>query len=103
MRVYIRDERQTVSVRLYGLDGEECTRQFFDTFFHDVKEAHETTDEEREISGTDAEYTIDEGRLFAAFAEIVGNIQDSIDHVAIAMIDEEPIGEYTFDDVCYEI
>ena len=66
MRVYIKDEKKTVAVRLYGMNGKECTRRYFDTFFHDVKEVHETTDEERELSGTDAEYTIDEGRLFAA-------------------------------------
>ena len=103
MRVYIRDERKTVFVRLYGLDGEECTRQFFDTFFHDVIEVHETTDDERNSSGTDAEYTIDERRLFDAFVSVIGNIQDSIDHVAMAMIDEEPIEEYTYDDICYAI
>lgn len=103
MKVYIRDERKTVSLRLYGLDGEECTRRFFDTFLHDVIEVHETTGEERAETDTDAEYTIDERRLFDAFVRVIGNIQDSIDHVATAMIDEEPIEEYTYDDVCYAI
>lgn len=103
MRIYIADKRKTATVRIYGIDGGECTRKYFDTFFHNVIEIHETTDEEREICGKDPEYTIDTYDLFMAFAAAIGIIQDSIDEVALAVINEQKTEEYTFDGQCYAI
>ena len=103
MKIYIADVRKTATIRIYGVDGTECTRRYFDIFMHNVMEVHETTEEERGICGNEPEYTIDTYDLFKAFAGAIGNIQNAIDDIAAAVIREHSIDEYTFDSVNYAI
>ena len=103
MKIYIADVRKTATIRIYGVNGTECTRRYFDIFMHDVMEVHETTDEERSICGNEPEYTIDTYELFKAFAGAIGNIQNAIDNIAAAVIREHSIDEYTFESVNYAI
>ena len=51
MRVFIREYCRDVTIRIYGLDGEERTREFFDKYFSDVRDVGKMSDEHPELSG----------------------------------------------------
>lgn len=86
MKVYIKDINKTATVRIYGITGKECTKEFFSVFFIRAIEIHQTTDEER-TSGTDGEFTFDTYELFREFAGKVGIIQSVLDDVSEMMIE----------------
>lgn len=103
MKVFIADQNKTVTVRIYGLNGTEVTREFFSVFFLRVIEIHETTDEERRISGTDAEFTIDTYDHFKDFVGKIETIQQAIDDMSYLLLDGSTIDDYIIDDHLYAI
>ena len=103
MRVYIADSNKTVTVRIYGVYGHEITREFFSLFFLRAVEVHETTDEERQVMGTDAEFTIDTYDLFKAFADKIDDIQKAIDDISYLLIEGTQTTDYICDDRLYAI
>ena len=103
MRVFIADRKKTVSVHIYGVYGHEITREFFSLFFLRVIEVHETTDEERQVMGTDAEFTIDTYDLFKAFADKIDDIQKAIDDISYLLIEGTQTTDYICDDRLYAI
>ena len=103
MRVFIADRKKTVSVHIYGVYGHEITREFFSLFFLRVIEVHETTDEERQVMGTDAEFTIDTYDLFKAFADKIDDIQKAIDDISYLLIEGTQTTDYICEDRLYAI
>ena len=103
MRVFIADRKKTVSVHIYGVYGHEITREFFSLFFLRAVEVHETTDEERQIMGTDAEFTIETYDLFKAFADKIDDIQKAIDDISYLLIEGTQTTDYICDDRLYAI
>ncbi len=81
MRVLIRETLETAVINIYGTDGKQHSRDFFDKYFSDSDGAYPTLDEEREEYGTDAEWTIITKRDFELFAEAVETLQKAIDDV----------------------
>lgn len=86
MRVFIREYCRDVTIRIFCLDGEERTKEFFDKYFSDVKDVGEMTDEDRAENLSEAEYYIATAEEFEYFAQKVGIIQTAIDLAAVAHI-----------------
>lgn len=103
MKVFVREYCRDVTVRIYGIDGDERTREFFAKYFADVGGVYETTDEERSEFNSEAEYTVTKGEYFDFLAKHIDNIQKGIDEAAEAVIREENADEYVFDEVGYII
>ncbi|MGN0553744.1 MAG: hypothetical protein ACI4I1_10190 [Oscillospiraceae bacterium] len=103
MRVLVKESHKTVSIRIYGLDGEERTKEFFEKYFTDVVGVYETPDEERESYESDAVWTIEKHADFSFFAQMLGVIQKSIDEIGKQLDKGANIQEYTFNDGCFVI
>ncbi len=103
MKVFISEYCRDVTVRIYGIDGDEKTKEFFAKYFADVGGVYETTDEERDEFNSEAKYTITKAEYFNFLAQHIDNIQKGIDEIAEAVIREEDVGEYAFNDVSYVI
>ena len=103
MRLFIEDQRKTVTVRIYGLDGHEITREYMQLFFRQARELHITTDDEKEKYDTDAELTLTSYDVFKVFAGYIGTIQDSIDSVADAIGEKHACEEFIFNNHYYAI
>ncbi|MBR1444133.1 MAG: hypothetical protein IJ583_11460 [Firmicutes bacterium] len=103
MRLYIEDQRKTVTVRIYGIYGNEITREYLLTFFGKARELRELSDEDRAGLNTDAEMSIASYDVFKVLAQYIGTIQDSIDAVADAMVSTNSVDEYIIDNALYAI
>ena len=57
MRVFIREEKRDVHIRIYGIGGEQRTKEFFDAVFVDMSCVYPTTEKERAEYGTTGVYT----------------------------------------------
>lgn len=79
MRVLIRETLETAVINIYGRDGKQHTKDFFEKYFADSDGAYSTLDEEREEFGTDAQWTIITRRDFDLFAGTVETLQKAID------------------------
>jgi len=86
LRVFIREYCRDVTIRIYGLDGEERTREFFDKYFSYVRDVGKMSDEARAENLSEAEYYIATAEEFEYFAQKVGYIQTAIDLAAVAQI-----------------
>lgn len=102
MKVFIREYCRDVTVRIYGIDGEERTKEFFERYFEETIGVYETTDEEREQFGSEAEFTIDKADDYNYFAGKISSIQQAIDDIADSIINGAEIDRYV-DSVCYAI
>ena len=58
MKVFIREYCRDVTIRIFGLDGEERTKEFFDKHFSDVRGVGKMSDEDRKENLSEAEYYI---------------------------------------------
>lgn len=103
MKVFIREYCRDVTVRIYGVDGEERTREFFEKYFSEVDGVYETTEEEHTKYCSEAEFTIERAEHYNFFAQQIDNIQRGIDDVAEALMRGEDIHSYAFDGYCYTI
>ena len=52
MRVFIREEKRDVHIRIYGIGGEQRTKEFFDAVFVDMSWVCSPREEERAEYGT---------------------------------------------------
>lgn len=103
MKVFVREYCRDVTVRIYGIDGEERTKEFFRKYFSEVDGVYETTDEEREDYSSEAVYTITKAEYYNFLAQHIDNIQKGIDEIAEAEFRRETSQDYTFDNCCYVI
>lgn len=103
MRVLIADQRKTVTIRLYGLTGNEVTREYFSLFFLEAVEIHETTDTEREITGTDAEFTVMTTDVYKELLVSVGKIQEALDDVSDRIDEGRSYEEFIVNNKIYAI
>ncbi len=101
MKIFVREYCRDVTVRIYGIDGDEHTKEFFEKYFSDVKGIYETTDEEREDYNTEAVYTIVKADYYNFLAQQIESIQKGIDEVAEAKFRNEAEADYTFENCCY--
>lgn len=101
MKIFVREYCRDVTVRIYGIDGDEHTKEFFKKYFSDVKGIYETTDEEREDYNTEAVYTIVKADYYNFLAQQIESIQKGIDEVAEAKFRNETAADYTFENCCY--
>lgn len=103
MKVFIKEYCRDVIVRIYGIDGEERTKEYFEKYFENVEGVYPTTDEEKESYNSEAVYTITKAEYYNFFAQQIDNIQKGIDEIAEAKYRDETVSDYTFDTVCYVI
>ena len=103
MKVFIREYCRDVNVRLYGIDGEERTKEFFQKYLSVAEGVYETTDEEKEDYFSEAVYTITNGAYFDCLAQEIDNIQKGIDDIAEAEFRDETVEDYIFDDELYVV
>lgn len=103
MKVFVREYCRDVTVRIYGIDGEERTKEFFKKYFADVEGVYGTTDEEREDYNSEAVYTITKAEYYNFLAQHIDNIQKGIDEIAEAEFRRETSQDYTFENCCYVI
>ena len=103
MKVFIREYCRDVIVRIYGMDGDEHTKEFFEKYLSTVDGVHETTDEEHEEYRSDAVYTIEKAEHYNFLAQQIENIQRGIDEAAEAAAVGKDINEYIFDGIGYLI
>ena len=103
MRVLIRETLETAVINIYGTDGKQHSKDFFEKYFSNAEGAYPTLDEEREEYGTDAEWTIIRKQDFERFAEIVPALQKAIDDVQDRITKGSRRDEYTFNSDCFLI
>lgn len=103
MKVFIKEYCRDVTVRIYGVDGEERTKEFFEKYFHNVIGVDIMTDDDRSENLSEAEYSIDTAEQFEFLAQYIGSIQTSIDYVADAFIKGKNESEYSPDGYNYLI
>lgn len=101
MKVYIKEYRRDVTVRIYGIDGQEHTKEFFDRYLYNVEGVDFVSDKEREAYRSEAEYSISKGEYFQYLAENIEKIQQAIDTAAVAIINGKSVSDYCFADSCY--
>ncbi len=102
MKVFIKEYCRDVNIRIYGIDGEERTKEFFEKYFEETIGVYETTDEEHERFGSEAEFTIEKADDYNYFAGKISTIQQAIDDIADSIINGSEIDRYV-DSVCYAI
>lgn len=103
MKVFIREYCRDVTVRIYGIDGEERTKEFFSKYLCGIDGVYETTDEEHAEYRSEAEYTIVKAEYYNFFAQQIDNIQKGIDEAAETVMQGDDIRQYDFDGYCYVI
>ena len=103
MKVFIKEYCRDVIVRIYGIDGEERTKEYFDKYLATIEGVYPTTDEEHESYKSEAVYTITKADYYNFFAQQIENIQKGIDEISEALFRNETEQEYTFEDECYAI
>ena len=103
MKVFVLETRKVVTFRIYGLNGEECAKTYFDKYFTQMEEIYRTTEEEQSIYGIDADYTVVHQSAYKWLAGFIGVLQDVIDTVVDEMIEGKTKEEYTIDGVFYAI
>ena len=59
MKVFIKEYCRDVTIRIFGMDGEEHTKDFFEKYFYDVIGVEIMTDEERSEFLSEAEFSIE--------------------------------------------
>ena len=84
-------------IRIYGIGGEQRTKEFFDTVFVDMSCVYPTTEEERAEYGTTGVYTFESRAAFDKFCEYLEILQETLDTIAEALIDENSVEEYCFE------
>lgn len=97
MKVFILEEQREVHIRIYGIDGEQHTKEFFDAVFVGMSCVYPTTDEEKSEYGTDAIYTFESRAAFNKFCEYLEILQDTLDTISEALFKDDSAEEYSFE------
>ena len=97
MKIFILEEQRKVHIRIYGVDGEQRTKEFFDAVFVGMSCVYPTTNEERSEYGTDAIYTFESKAAFNKFCVYLEKLQDTLDTIAEALIEGDHEEEYGFE------
>lgn len=97
MKIFILEQQREVHIRIYGIDGEQHTKEFFDAVFVGMSCVYPTTDKEKSEYDTDAVYTFESRAAFDKFCEYLEILQDTLDTIAEALIEGNHEEEYSFE------
>ena len=97
MKVFIHEEEREVHIRIYGIDGEQRTKEFFDAVFVNMSCIYPTTEAEKKEHDTDAVYTFESKAAFDKFCEYLEKLQDTLDTISEALIEDDSAEEYCFE------
>lgn len=97
MKIFILEEQRKVHIRIYGVDGEQRTKEFFDAVFVGMSCVYPTTNEEKSEYGTDAIYTFESKAAFNKFCVYLEKLQDTLDTISEALIEGDHEEEYGFE------
>lgn len=97
MKIFILEEQREVHIRIYGIDGEQHTKEFFDAVFVGMSCVYPTTDKETSEYGTDAIYTFESRAAFNKFCEYLEILQDTLDTISEALFKDDSAEEYSFE------
>ncbi len=97
MKVFILEQHRDVHIRIYGIDGEQRTKEFFDAVFGKMSCVYPTTEEERTEYGTAGVYTFESKAAFDKFCEYIEVLQDTLDIIAEALIEDDTREDYCFE------
>lgn len=103
MKILIRETMRTVGVNIYGTDGRQHTKEYFEKYFSGTDGVYPILPEEQEEFKTEAEWVIvteADLRLLAASLE---TIQNAIDGVRERLEKGDDTAEYTFNANCFLI
>ncbi len=96
MKVFILEEEREVHIRIYGIDGEQRTKEFFDAVFVNMSCIYPTTEAEKKEHDTDAVYTFESKAAFDKFCEYLEKLQDTLDTISEALFENDSAEEYCF-------
>ena len=82
MKIFILEEQREVHIRIYGIGGEQLTKEFFDSVFVNMPCIYPTADDEKTAYGTDAGYTFESRAAFDKFCEFLEPLQETLDKIA---------------------
>lgn len=97
MKVFILEEKREVHIRIYGIDGEQRTKEFFDAVFVNMSCIYPTTEAEKKEHDTDAVYTFESKAAFDKFCEYLEKLQDTLDTISEALFENDSAEEYCFE------
>lgn len=97
MKVFILEEQREVHIRIYGVDGEQRTKEFFDAVFVNMSCVYLTTEDERKKYHTNGIYTFESRAAFNKFCTFLEKLQDTLDKIAEAIIGGDDEKEYGFE------
>lgn len=97
MKVFIFEEQREVHIRIYGIDGEQHTKEFFDAVFVNMSCIYPTTEAEKKEYDTDAVYTFESRAAFDKYCVYLEKLQDTLDTIAEALIEGDHEEEYGFE------
>ena len=97
MKVFIHEEEREVHIRIYGIDGEQRTKEFFDAVFVNMSCIYPTTEAEKKEHDTDAVYTFESKAAFDKFCEYLEKLQDTLDTISEALFENDSAEEYCFE------
>lgn len=97
MKIFILEERREVHIRIYGIDGEQHTKEFFDAVFVNMSCIYPTTEAEKKEYDTDSIYTFESRAAFNKFCGYLEKLQDTLDKIAEAIIEGDDEKEYGFE------
>ena len=81
MKVFILEEKRNVHIRIYGIGGEQRTKEFFDAVFVNMPCIYPTADDEKSAYGT----------------ESLEPLQETLDKIAEAIIEGDAAEKYGFE------
>lgn len=95
MKVLILEEKRDVHFRIYGIDGEQRTEEFFKAVFCEKMSCvYPTTEDERAEYHTEAKYTFTCRVAYDKLCEYVTVLQETLDLIADTIIDGDNREEY---------
>ena len=97
MKIFILEEEREVHIRIYGIDGEQRTKEFFDAVFVNMSCIYPTTEAEKKEHDTDAVYTFESKAAFDKFCEYLEKLQDTLDTISEALFEDDSAEEYCFE------
>lgn len=97
MKIFILEEQREVHIRIYGVDGEQRTKEFFDAVFVNMSCIYPTTEAEKKEYDTDAVYTFESRSAFDKFCEYLEILQDTLDTISEALFKDDSVEEYSFE------
>ena len=97
MKVFILEEEREVHIRIYGVDGEQRTKEFFDAVFVNMSCIYPTTEAEKKEHDTDAVYTFESKAAFDKLCKYLDKLQGALDTISEALTEGDYEEEYSFE------